>query len=96
LIWEDLGRLTLEQRRVLLLQAQHDVIEVLQRAGIAGIQEIAALLELPPAAVEELRCARALSDARLAQRFGFRKATIMQQRHRARRRMMEWRKRWAT
>lgn len=94
LIWEDLRRLTLEQRRVLLLQAQHDVIEILLRAGVARIQDIAALLELPVEEVEELRCAGFLSDERLGRRFGVLQATIMQQRHRGRRRMMEWRKRW--
>lgn len=94
LIWEDLCHLTLEQRRVLLLQAQHDVIEILLRTGTARLQDIAALLEMPVEEVEELRCAGFLSDDRLGRRFGFLRATIMQQRHRARRRMMEWRKRW--
>ncbi|HEV3410361.1 MAG TPA: hypothetical protein VG095_08705, partial [Chthoniobacterales bacterium] len=91
-IWEDLHHLTLEQRRVLLLQAQHDVVEILLRAGVASIQEIAALLELPIDEVEELRCAGFLSDERLGRRFGFLKGTVLQQRHRARRRMKQWRK----
>ena len=94
MVWADLERLTVEQRRVLLLQAQHDVIEILLRAGVTTIGEIAAALEMPVEEIEQLRIAGFLSDEQLGRRFRSLKATIMQQRNRARNRMVEWRKRW--
>ena len=94
MVWQDLRRLSLEQRRVLLLQSQHDVIEILLRAGAATIQEIASTVEMSVEELESLRCEGFLSDERLSHRFRSLKSTIMQQRHRARRRMAEWRKRW--
>lgn len=93
MVWEDLGRLKLEQRRVLLLQAQHDVIEILLRTGTASIREIAATLEMSVEEIEELRATGFFSDEQLGRRFNSLKATIIQQRHRARLRMAEWRKR---
>lgn len=94
MVWDDLRRLTLAQRRALLLQAQHDVIEILLRAGVANIREIAAAIEMTVMELEELRTEGFLSDEQLGRRFRSLKATIIQQRHRARLRMAEWRKRW--
>ena len=94
MVWEDLGRLKLEQRRVLLLQAQHDVIEILLRTGTASLREIAATLEMTVEEIEELRATGFFSDAQIGHRFRLLKATIIQQRHRARAKMAEWRQRW--
>ena len=94
MVWEDLGRLKLEQRRVLLLQAQHDVIEILLRTDTANLREIATSLEMTIEEIEELRSTGFFSDEQLGRRFRSLKATIIQQRHRARLRMAEWRKRW--
>ena len=94
MVWEDLGRLKLEQRRVLMLQAQHDVIEILLRTGTANLREIAARLEMTIEEIEELRATGFFSDEQLGRRFNSLKATIIQQRHRARLQLAEWRKRW--
>lgn len=94
MVWADLRRLTVEQRRVLLLQAQHDVIEILLRTGVTTLQEIAAALEMPVSEIEQLRAEGFLSDEQLRRRFRTLKTTIMQQRNRARHKMAEWRERW--
>lgn len=62
--WQEICRLTVRQRRALLLHSQELVIYFLQ-AGITN-EELAGILDLPPEEWAEIKLRLPLSDARIA------------------------------
>lgn len=97
LLWDEIARLPPMQRRALLLHARDDgggsAIHLLVFTGVATLDEIAALLELPRATLEELWDRLPLSDLAIAEIIQATRPQVISLRRAARERLERARRR---
>lgn len=97
-LWEEIGRLPRRQRVALLCNLRNphgvNVIALLPATGVATVEEIAAVLEIPLAEFERLWAELPLDDLRLAAYLGATRQQIINLRRSARdrlaRRLKDW------
>jgi DNA-directed RNA polymerase specialized sigma24 family protein len=90
-LWEQVGRLPLPQRHALLLNLRDDdgqsAIEALPVCGIAGLREIAAVLEMPLPELADLWNRLPLDDHAIAARLGLTRQQVINLRKSGRERL---------
>jgi RNA polymerase sigma factor (sigma-70 family) len=90
-LWDQVGRLPLPQRHALLLNLRDDdgqsAIEALPVCGIAGLREIAAVLEMPLPELAELWNRLPLDDHAIAERLGLTRQQVINLRKSGRERL---------
>lgn len=88
-LWEEIVRLPLQQRIALLLNLRDSgnrgLIASLPELGIAGLDQLAAVLEMSPAEFAQVWHELPLDDQRIAQRLGLERQQVINLRRAARR-----------